>query len=150
MKRNTIEKSPVRVVRIKELMKEENLNQRQLAEMLHMTQQNLSRILTSQKISDVLMEEICIAFPEYSPDWLKGEDLKIVQRITGKLRKEQLQNTGFDHLLQYLGYTFTDTDDSSKICIQKDHKTALISYRTYNAIQKDLCDYLDYKLSKLF
>lgn len=150
MRRNTLEKTPYRVVRIKELMKEENLNQSQLAEKLHMTQQNLSRILASQKISDVLINEICEIFPEYSSDWLKGEDVKIKQRITGKLRKEQLQNTGFDHLVQYLGYTFTDADDSSKICIQKDQKTALISYRTYNAIQKDLCDYLDYKLSKLF
>lgn len=150
MKRNTIEKSPVKVVRIKELMKEENLNQRQLAEKLNMTQQNLSRILTSQKISDVLMEEICRAFPEYSPDWLKGEDVKIIDRIKSKLNLMGLKQTGFGQLALSLGFSITDSDDQTKICIQKDDQTALLSYRAYTTLQKDICDYMEFKLSKLF
>ena len=150
MKRNTIEKSPVRVVRIKELMKEENLSQHQLAEKLHMTQQNLSRILKSEKISDVLINDICELFPEYSPDWLRGEDVKIINRIRNKLNLMGMKQTGFGQLALSLGFSIADTDDQSKICIQKDNQTALLSHRAYDALQKDICDYMEFKISKLF
>lgn len=77
----------VRVSRIKELLKDKGLKQKDLAEMIEvrskdgeiltMEPQNLSRCLTSGKVSEKLCKKIIEAFPDYNLEWLLGySDLK--------------------------------------------------------------------------
>lgn len=72
----------VRASRIKELLKDKGLKRKDLAEMIEvrsrdggittMDPQNLSRCLTSGKVSDKLCRKIIEVFPEYNLEWLLG------------------------------------------------------------------------------
>jgi len=76
----------IRVSRIKTLLKEKNITQEELAGMIPvpsrngkdpsstMEPQNLSRCLTSGKISEKLCRKIHEAFPEIRIAWLLGDD----------------------------------------------------------------------------
>ena len=66
--------SSLRAERITELMQREGLNQNTLAEALNKSQQNISRILTSKKVSEQTVRDIVDRFPEYREEWLLGYD----------------------------------------------------------------------------
>lgn len=64
----------IRALRIKELLKRENLKQKHLADSLDIEPQNLSRCLVSGKVSEKMCKNIAALFPEYRKEWLMGID----------------------------------------------------------------------------
>ena len=72
--RKPVDKSLVRAERITELMERENLRQSDLAAAIGSTQQNISRVLSSQRISESFIQRIIEAFPDYREEWLFGYD----------------------------------------------------------------------------
>ena len=85
----------VRVSRIKELLKDKGLKQKDLADVLDIEPQNLSRCLTSGKVSEKTCLKIIEAFPEYRLEWLLGyNDYKTEEEIT--------EATPFDEYKAYI------------------------------------------------
>lgn len=62
----------IRSLRIKELLKEKGLKQKDLAEMLGRDPQNLSRDLVSGTVSDKTCRKIVELFPDYRIEWILG------------------------------------------------------------------------------
>lgn len=85
MSKKPTEINPVRAERVKILMKRENINQTQLAELIPQTQQNISRILTNkQPLTEENAKRIVELFPGYRLQWLLGYDDVMTQ--TDQLR----------------------------------------------------------------
>jgi len=63
-----------RVAAIKELIKREKIFQKDLAEMLGIEPQNLSRIIHSERVTDKTCRKIASLFPYYRIEWIYGID----------------------------------------------------------------------------
>ena len=73
--RKPVPTSSIRVERILKLMEEEKIRtQDEFAQRIGTSQQNLSRILKSEKISEQTIKDIIQAFPDYREEWLLGYD----------------------------------------------------------------------------
>lgn len=112
-------------------------------------------------------------FPDYSVEWLLGEDdypnelvRKIEERIDRKHEQDQLDLV-FGLLAELYGYTFTATTvmepdgkplDSgwqkqkvdTALIIKKDGKTVTVPRGVIHELQREIGDYCDFKLSRLF
>jgi transcriptional regulator with XRE-family HTH domain len=62
----------LRVSRLKELLKNEKLKQKDLADILDMEPQNVSRFIRLGKVSEKTCNKIIKAFPSYNLKWLLG------------------------------------------------------------------------------
>jgi hypothetical protein len=67
-------KSDIRVERINKFIERENLSQVKLAEAIGTQQQNISRMLKTKKVSEYIIRNIVIAFPDYREAWFLGYD----------------------------------------------------------------------------
>ena len=63
-----------RVSRIKKILEEQNLTQKDLADALDMEPQNFSRFMVSGKVSEKTCRKIVALYPEYRLSWLLGID----------------------------------------------------------------------------
>lgn len=63
-----------RASNIKRLLKQKGLKQKDLADILDIEPQNLSRCLVSGKVSEKMCRKIVEHFPEYRIEWLLGDD----------------------------------------------------------------------------
>ena len=70
--RKTVPDNPIRAERIEQFMQREGLNQDGLASALGTHQQNISRVLKSQKISESFISRIVEAYPDYREEWFFG------------------------------------------------------------------------------
>ena len=59
---------------VKKIMELEHINQKKLADLLGVTPQYLSRILTQKVITESTWEGLHVAFPQYRMEWLLGLD----------------------------------------------------------------------------
>lgn len=74
MKRTTDETKKLRGQRLKELMQEQGLTQKELAERIGKAQNTVSRLINGKhELTEVLANIIAEAFPPYNSRWLLGE-----------------------------------------------------------------------------
>lgn len=85
-KSSSLEKT--RVDRIKILLRREDLHQKDLADLLNMEPQNVSRFMKSGKVSEKTCRKIVKLYPEYRIEWLLGYD----DVMTHAERADQLQS----------------------------------------------------------
>lgn len=112
-------------------------------------------------------------FPDYSVEWLLGEDeypnervRRIEERIDSKHEQDHL-DLAFGILSELYGYTFTATTviepdgkplDSgwqkqkvdTALIIKKNGKTVTVPREVIHELQREIGDYCDFKLSRLF
>lgn len=75
MSRKKTEINPKRAENVKKLIEAEKITQTELADRIHMTQQNISRIVQmKQPLTEETARLIIEAFPEYRIEWLLGYD----------------------------------------------------------------------------
>ena len=75
MSRTKTEINPKRAENVKKLIEAEKITQTELADRIHMTQQNISRIVQmKQPLTEETARLIIEAFPEYRIEWLLGYD----------------------------------------------------------------------------
>lgn len=75
MSRKKTEINPIRAERVKTLIEREGIKQTAFAEKIHMTQQNVSRIITGKNaLTEETARDIVEAFPDYRISWLLGYD----------------------------------------------------------------------------
>jgi transcriptional regulator with XRE-family HTH domain len=72
--RKSIESSSIRYERVKTFMEREGLTQNAFAEKVGLSQQRVSNILKTKKISDYTIHLILEAFPDYREPWFFGYD----------------------------------------------------------------------------
>ena len=75
MRRSRAEVNPKSALRVKELLQDNELNQKQLADMLHYTEQHISLILTGKRpLLPETAKEIAKLFPPVRFEWIMGYD----------------------------------------------------------------------------
>ena len=75
MSRTKTEINPKRAENVKKLIETEKITQTELADRIHMTQQNISRVVQmKQPLTEETARLIIEAFPEYRIEWLLGYD----------------------------------------------------------------------------
>ena len=74
MSRQKTEINPKRAENVKKLIEAEKITQTELADRIHMTQQNISRIVQmKQPLTEETARLIVDAFPDYNISWLLGD-----------------------------------------------------------------------------
>lgn len=74
MSRKKTEINPKRAENVKKLIEAEKITQTELADRIHMTQQNISRIVQmKQPLTEETARDIVTAFPKYNVSWLLGD-----------------------------------------------------------------------------
>lgn len=75
MSRQKTEINPIRAERVKTLIDREKITQKELADRIFQTQQNVSRIIQKrQPLTEETARQIITAFPGYRLEWLLGFD----------------------------------------------------------------------------
>lgn len=75
MSRKKTEINPIRAERVKTLIEREGIKQTAFAEKIHMTQQNVSRIINRKNaLTEETARQIVEKFPDYRIEWLMGYD----------------------------------------------------------------------------
>lgn len=75
MSRQKTEINPIRAERVKILIDREKITQKELADRIFQTQQNVSRIIQKrQPLTEETARQIVTAFPEYRIEWILGYD----------------------------------------------------------------------------
>ena len=153
MSRKKTEINPKRAENVKKLIEAEKITQTELADRIHMTQQNISRIVQmKQPLTEETAQDIISAFPEkgYRIEWLLGyddfptESERIIAHIREELTELNSENIGFVELAKSRGYTVTDS------MISKDGKRIELTPEKMNRLQSEVSDFLDFLLSKQF
>ena len=86
MSRTKTEINPKRAENVKKLIEAEKITQTELADRIHMTQQNISRIVQmKQPLTEETARLIIEAFPDYRIEWFLGYD----DIMTNYKRKEE-------------------------------------------------------------
>lgn len=75
MGRKRTEINPIRAERVKTIIQREKLNQKQLADVLNRTQQNINNIVQGKTgLTEEAAKQIIALFPHYRLQWLLGYD----------------------------------------------------------------------------
>ena len=122
MSRKRTEINPERAIRLKTLIDRENKTQAKFAKMLHMSQQNISRIVQKkQALTLETAEDIIKLFSDRPPEkqyrlqWLLGlDDYMTLEDMYREKQLQQLHDT--DKLLRVM----TDLVELSGFCVDED------------------------------
>ena len=174
-KQSTIENK--RVSAIKTLLEREGITQEQLAGKIRisprkgsdptttMEPQNLSRCLTSGKVSEKLCYKIHDAFPKYRIEWLLGysdamtnADL-LIDEIQKANEEAYLLHNGFSSFAKLSGFQIDfapivgnpsieeNFRNMHEYCtITRDGKSVTLSMSELNDFENELCDYIQLRL----
>ncbi len=165
--------SDLRVDRMKKLMDREKLSQEKLGEKLAMSQQAISRILNSKKVSEGTIIRIVEAFPNYRKQWLLGyDDIPTVEEWALRMNQSILhlntaQNEGevLFHALSALaslnGFVVNSQSFSGEpedvvhalytaYSIEKDGKVINLSVDEMNLLENEINDFAKSRIDYLF
>ena len=153
MSRKKTEINPIRAERVKKLIEWEGISQIDFAKKIFQTQQNVSRIINLKTaLTEETAQDIISAFPEkgYRIEWLLGydefptESERIIAHIRDELSGMNSENIGFIELAKSRGYNVAGST------VSKNGKQIELSTEKMYQIQSELCDFLDFLLSKQF
>lgn len=78
-KKRNMEINPIRAERVKALIKREGITQKDLADRIFQTPENVSRILNRKTaLTEETAQDIIKAFPEYRVEWLLGYEKFVI------------------------------------------------------------------------
>ena len=110
------EYTKIMAVRLKELLKDQELTQKELAEKLYTSQQTISKAVTGKQYTRATAEAIQKLYPQYQLGWLLGTtDCKTEseERSFWKSADESCRRERYDALLSLINGTNYDLDDGS-------------------------------------
>lgn len=162
MARPKKEINPLRAQRLKELMTDENMSQRELSKRLELSQQSISRILNGvASLTESTAERLILEFPRYRFEWIMGyDDIKTKDDMTDHqlglaAQRETVLETARDIQLKALGYSFAQTKYSlhgndeefgDVIVYQHNNKIGQISHDDYVHLMSDFDIFIELKL----
>lgn len=165
MSRIKTEISSKRAENVKKLIENEKITQKELADRIHMTQQNISRIVQmKQPLTEETARLIVEAFPGYRISWLLGYDDYMTEsdyfdhfvsktektyneKISAVITLAKLRKIDFQ---LYSSGMFQDNTGRFIDCfvIHKNDKTAYINYNDLSDLVEDLSALVESRLSR--
>ncbi len=177
MSRKRTEIDPKRAERLKILIDHEKelrngkFSQTQFAKSIHMTQQNVSRIIQMhQALNEQTAKDIIEQYPKYRVEWLLGYDdymtpADYLLAVTAQCQEEeQVMNTAFFGLARLCGFSMElnrkyydnslDLDGlfqtiKSTITFSRDGMSVTLSLAEINEIENELCDIVEARLKRM-
>jgi len=166
MSRKKTEINPVRAERVKKIIELEKISQKDFADRIFQTQQNVSRIVKQKTaLTEETAHDIVSAFPKYRIEWLLGYDdyMTFSDQLTGVIRETnreaELLHTGFFSFAQLSGFKIdvapiTGTGSLEKTfqnmkeycTISRDGKSVTLSMAELNSFENELSDYIELRL----
>ena len=174
MSRPKTEINPIPGQRLKQIIDEQEISQSDLSRKIHLSQQSISRMVKGlASVTDQTADLITDLFPQYRKSWLMGyDDLKtgsaslaavfqdsqrendllmkglisfatlnqISISFTSPAFQEDQQSDSVENVLQWLkdGYT-----------ISREGRSAQLSLDEMNALQNEICDFVEFKLQRI-
>lgn len=169
MSRTKTEINPKRAENVKKLIEAEKITQTELADRIHMTQQNISRIVQmKQPLTEETARHIIEQYPKYRIEWLLGYDdymttADYLLAVTAQCQaEEQVMNTAFFGLARLSGFSMELNrkyyDNSleglfqtikSAVTFSRDGKSVTLSLADINEIENELCDIVEARLKRM-
>lgn len=170
MGRKRVEIKPEPAERLKQLCDEENIKQQELAAMICTSPQTISKIINRKSsLTEDNAARIVALYPKYRFEWLMGYDpyktnAELFMGVISDTQKESdMMMLGLKAFASLCGFEISpelsdsnQTDLASFIhrlhsgySISRNGKKALISLEEMNHIQNEVCDFIEFKLSRL-
>lgn len=179
MSRKKTEMNPIRAERVKTLIEREKhlhdpkFSQVKLADKIHMTQQNISRIVQmKQPLTEETARLIIEAFPDYRIEWLLGydndmtENEKYLNKLDKAKSRSELLHDAIHSFLQLSGFDIKDTyhfslhgdvDENEAYnrimdagyIISRDGKSVSMSLEDFTNFAKEINDYVAFRLNHI-
>lgn len=147
-----------------------DFNQTKFAKSIHMSQQNVSRIVQKhQNLYEETAQEIVKQYPEYRIEWLMGYDdymtmADYLLAVTAQCQAEkQVMNTAFFGLARLCGFSmelnrkYYDGNSleglfqtiKSAVTFSRDGMSVTLSLEDINEIENELCDIVEARLKRM-
>ena len=163
MSRKKTEINPIRADRLKTLIDASGITQKQLADRIYQSQQNISRIIQKrQPLTEETARLIISAFPDFRIEWLLGyddimkkQDLIPTKYEKMRIEKDTLERSLFELIrlsdfsinLRSIENLVDLHDFLKKYCtITRDGKTITFSVEDLNRFENEICDYIEFRL----
>lgn len=177
MARPKVEINPIRGLRLKQICEEQKITQKQLSNIIHITQQSISSMVNGTATVTVETADLVTrAFPEYRKEWLLGlDDYKTeadVQRARAEQFTQAIDEMEYEGSLLYTGLcafarlngieiTPPKTRDTGSLenyfrnikagyKIAKGEQAVSLSVEEMNQFENEVCDFVELKLKHLF
>lgn len=158
MSKKKIEIKEICVNRIRELIAEYFGTQKNLCDAASISTVQLNRILNSKAgLSKEIAEMIASAVPDeiIRYQWLLGEDdykteaEAIIARIKSKVDSVQYAQSGFELLLNHIGYERVFNAKTEETTLIKNGTGVVISPSAMRFLESEIVDFLEYRVHKL-
>lgn len=177
MARPKVEINPIRGLRLKQICEEQKITQKQLSNVIHITQQSISSMVNGTATVTVETADlVTMAFPEYRKEWLLGlDDYKTeadVQRARAEQFTQAIDVMEYEGSLLYTGLcafarlngieiTPPKTRETGSLenyfrnikagyMIAKGGQAISLSVEEMNRFENEVCDFVELKLKHLF
>ena len=177
MARPKVNINPIRGLRLKQLCEEKDIKQYELSEIIHISQQAISKMMNgTATVTEDTVNLVTAAFPEYRKQWLLGlDDFKteadrsraemerLSQEIAMVKYEGDLLYTGLFAFAKLNGFEITPpkTKNTGSIenyfravkagyKIAKGEQAVTLSIEEMNQFENEVCDFVELKLKHLF
>lgn len=177
MARPKVEINPIRGLRLKQICEEQKITQKQLSNIIHITQQSISSMVNGTATVTVETADLVTrAFPEYRKEWLLGlDDYKTeadLQRARAEQFTQAIDEMEYEGSLLYTGLcafarlngieiTPPQTKGTGSLenyfravkkgyTISKGEQAVSLSVEEMNRFENEVCDFVELKLKHLF
>lgn len=163
MSRPKTEINPVPGQRLKIILDEQGISQSELSRKIHLSQQTISRMIQgTASVTPQTANQVILLFPQYRASWLMGYD----DQKTGKESLQKFIQDSKDEAdllwhgllsfaklnrfdIQYSDPQNAYTQAVRGYTISRDGKSAHLSIGDMNALQNDICDFVEFKLQQV-
>lgn len=176
MSRPKTEINPIPGQRLKQIIDEQGISQTELSKKIHISQQTISRMVKGlASVTDQTASLITELFPQYRRSWLMGyDDMKTGNDEMNHLIRQQHQeskllNTGLISFASLSGFkieitspAFQNPEDphhdsienimkwiKDGYTISREGRSAQLSLDEMNALENEICDFVEFKLSRI-
>ena len=170
MGRKRVEIKPEPAERLKQLCEEENIKQQELASLICTSPQTISKIINKKSsLTEDNASRIVALYPKYRFEWLMGYDpyktnADLFMGVIADTQKESdMMMLGLQAFASLCGYEISrEIPDScqndlatvfrkahAKYTISHNEEIAKISLEEMNRFQNEICDFVEFKLSRL-
>lgn len=170
MSRPKVEINPIAGLRLKELLKEQNMSQLKLSKTIFYSQQTISKVIQgTARLTEAMASRIIEIFPNYYKEWLLGYDYPKNQYELNKqnlyrsIQEGNLLFVALQALAEVNGFSLkfknncsdetADIEDivskyTSGFILMKEEKSYSISIEEMNVLENKISEYAEFLLNK--
>lgn len=169
MGRKTVEINPICGKRVKQIIKEQKITQKELAKKIYLSEKTVSHMINGESsVTKPTAKAIHDLYPEYLTEWILGltdnkNKLEVFRSALTQAQEEaDLLDTGLFSFVKVNGYeieaTCPDQDGeissiinaiNSGFTFTKDGESVQMTLEDLRAFENDIAEYIDFKLTQL-